>query len=167
MTGWPLLEYSLSAMKVPDLPPDLKFQMLAPTDEEFEFSFLAKKQALGPHIIQQWGWDEHYQRKVHDQRLREKPVCQIDLNGQPIGTLSLHLLPGCIQFGEFYLIDSFRGRGIGSRILSHCLQLADDGNMPVRLEYLLWNPVGSLYRRNGFVEIGRTPTHFLMERPLH
>jgi GNAT superfamily N-acetyltransferase len=152
-------------MKIPNLPPELIFQELTPTDEEFEFSFQAKKQALGPHIIQQWGWDEKFQREVHDQRLREKPFCQIEMNGRPIGTLSLQLLPKFIRFGEFYLIDSFRGLGIGSKILAHCLQLADDKNIPVRLEYLLWNPVGSLYRRNGFVEIERTPTHFLMERP--
>jgi len=152
-------------MKVPDLPPDLEFRELTPTDEEFEFSFQAKKQALGPHIIQQWGWDEKFQREIHDQRLREKPFCRIEMNGRPIGTLSLQLLQGFIRFGEFYLVDSFRGLGIGSRILAHCLQLADDRNMPVRLEYLQWNPVGSLYRRNGFVEVERTPTHFLMERP--
>jgi len=151
-------------MKVPDLPPNLKFRMLTPTDEEFEFSFQAKKRALGPHIIKQWGWDEKFQREVHDQRLREKPFCQIELNGRPIGTLSLQLLPEFVRFGEFYLIDSFRGLGIGSKILAHCLELADDEDIPVRLEYLLWNPVGSLYRRNGFVEVGRTSTHFLMER---
>ena len=97
--------------------------------------------------------------------MREKPFCQIELNGQPIGTLSLQLLPEFVRFGEFYLIDSFRGLGIGSTILAHCLELADDEDMSVRLEYLLWNPVGSLYRRNGFVEVGRTSTHFLMERP--
>ncbi|NTG25072.1 GNAT family N-acetyltransferase [Agrobacterium rhizogenes] len=153
-------------MKVPNLPPDLKFRMLTPTDEEVEFSFQAKKQALGPHIIHQWGWDEKFQREVHDQRLREKPFCQIELNERPIGTLSLQLRPEFVRFGEFYLIDSFRGLGIGSKILAHCLELADDEDLPVRLEYLLWNPVGSLYRRYGFVEVGRTSTHFLMERPL-
>ncbi|MDR6667934.1 GNAT family N-acetyltransferase [Rhizobium sp. 1399] len=152
-------------MKIPDLPPDLTFQMLTPTDEEFECSFQAKKQALGPHIIQQWGWDEKFQREVHDQRLREKPFCRIELDGQPIGTVSLQLLPEFVRFGEFYLMDSFRGLGIGSKILAHCLELADAEDLPVRLEYLLWNPVGSLYRRNGFVEVGRTSTHFLMERP--
>jgi GNAT superfamily N-acetyltransferase len=152
-------------MKIPDLSPELKFRKLTPTVEEFEFSFQAKKQALGPHVIRKWGWDEQFQRSVHDQRLREKPVSQIELNGRPIGTLSLQSLPEFIRFGEFYLIDSFRGIGIGSKILAHCLQLADAKNLPVRLEYLLWNPVGSLYRRNGFVEVGRTSTHFLMERP--
>ncbi|WFS01636.1 GNAT family N-acetyltransferase [Rhizobium tumorigenes] len=152
-------------MNLTDLPPDLQFRKLTPTDEEFEFSFEAKRQALGPHIIQRWGWDEEFQREVHDRRLHEKPFWQIELNGQPIGTLSLQLLPDFVRFGEFYLIDQFRGIGIGSRVLAHCLHLADDKHLPVRLEYLLWNPVGSLYRRYGFVEVGRTAVHCLMERP--
>ncbi|MDP9762103.1 MULTISPECIES: GNAT family N-acetyltransferase [Agrobacterium] len=153
-------------MIVPDLHPDLKFRSLEPTAEETEFAFQAKKQALGPHIIHRWGWDDEFQRGVHARRLREKPFCQIELNGRPIGTLSLQLLPEFIRFGEFYLIDSFRGIGIGSRVLAHCLQLADEKGLPVRLEALLWNPVASLYRRHGFVEVGRTPTHFVMERPV-
>jgi len=123
-------------MKVPDLPPDVKFRTLTPTDEEIEFSFEAKKQALGLHIRLKWGWDEKFQREVHDQRLREKPFCQIELNGRPIGTLSLQRLPEFIRFGEFYLIDSFRGLGIGSRILAHCLKLADDKNLPVERQPL-------------------------------
>ncbi|KXF77163.1 acetyltransferase [Paramesorhizobium deserti] len=152
-------------MRIPDLPPDLKFQPLAQTDEEFEFSFRAKEQALGPHIRQRWGWNEQFQREVHGQRLGEKPFFRVELDGRPLGTLSFQEQPGHLRFGEFYLMNPFRGLGIGSRILAHCLQLADDVGSPVRLEYLLWNPVGSLYRRHGFVEIGRTPTHFLMERP--
>lgn len=151
-------------MNVPDMPPDLKFRLLTPTSEEFEFSFQAKRQALGPHVIRKWGWDDTYQRKVHAERLREKPFFQIEMIGQPVGTLSFQAKPQFIRFGEFYLINAFRGRGIGARILRHCIALADDADLPVRLEYLLWNPVGSLYRRHGFVEAGRTSTHVLMER---
>ncbi len=34
-------------------------------------------------------------------------------------------------------------------------------NLPVRLRYLKWNPVGSLYRRNGFQQVGESDVHFL------
>jgi hypothetical protein len=36
--------------------------------------------------------------------------------------------------------------------------------LPMRLRYLKWNPVGSLYRREGFRQVGETDIHFLMER---
>ena len=32
--------------------------------------------------------------------------------------------------------------------------------MPLRLRYLKWNPVGSLYRRHGFSIIDETEIHF-------
>jgi hypothetical protein len=35
---------------------------------------------------------------------------------------------------------------------------------PVKLEHLHWNPVGSLYRRYGFVEVARSEIHCFMER---
>jgi hypothetical protein len=37
--------------------------------------------------------------------------------------------------------------------------------MPIRLRYLKWNPVGSLYRRYGFTVTEETEIHFIMERP--
>ncbi len=65
---------------------------------------------------------------------------------------------------DFYLLPEYHRRGLGTKILRHCLSVADAMSLPVRLRYLKWNPVGSLYRRNGFREIGETDIHFLMER---
>lgn len=70
-----------------------------------------------------------------------------------------------VRFGEFYLFPEFQRQGLGGRILRHCLMLADAENMPVRLEYLKWNPVGTLYLRHDFTFIGETDIHRLMERP--
>jgi GNAT superfamily N-acetyltransferase len=69
-----------------------------------------------------------------------------------------------IRFGELYLFPGRQRRGLGSRVLAHCLALADAQRAPVRLEYLKWNPVGTLYRRHGFVVVGETAVHWLMER---
>src|SRR5260370_14574462 len=54
-----------------------------------------------------------------------------------------------------------------SAILRHTLRLADERNLPVRLEYLKWNPVGNLYLRNGFVRTHETDIHIFLERPLN
>ena len=70
-----------------------------------------------------------------------------------------------MRFGEFYVFPAYQRRGIGSVVLGLCLELADAQRMPVRLEYLKWNPVGSLYRRHGFAVVGETDIHWLMERP--
>jgi RimJ/RimL family protein N-acetyltransferase len=136
----------------------------AATDRDFEFAFQAKKNALGSHISARWGWDEEYQRSVHKQRWSEKPWFVVMLGDQPIGTVSIHELPELTRFGEFYLLDSFRGQGLGTTILAEFLESCDRSNRSVRLEYLKWNPVGSLYKRHGFEVVSENDIHYFMVR---
>lgn len=150
-------------MHIPDLPPDIRFPPLAASDHEF--SYMVKLDAMGPHIKHRWGWDEQFQRAVHEDKLRSKPFSLIVLGEEAVGTISLERHPSHLQFGEFYILSAHRGRGLGSHVLRHCLSIADHEHLPVHLEYLLWSPVGSLYRRNGFIETSTTNSHFLLERP--
>ncbi|WP_343712705.1 GNAT family N-acetyltransferase [Inquilinus sp.] len=152
-------------MDLPDLPPDFTFPRLAQTAEAIDFTFEAKRAAMGPHIIRRWGWDEAVQREIHHRRFHEKPFFGINRDASSLGTLSFQVLTGYIQFGEFYLLPAFQRRGIGSAVLAHCLAVAHEMGLAVRLEHLLWNPVGSLYRRHGFAPTGCSETHQFMERP--
>ena len=151
-------------MELPDLPPDLKFVRLGCDPDEIDFAFEAKRAALGPHIIKRWTWDEAFQRDLHERRYSEKPFFEIRRKDQRLGTLSFQLQSDHVRFGEFYLFPEHQGRGVGSAILAHCLAVADRLRSPVRLEYLHWNPVGSLYRRHGFKEISRSETHCYLQR---
>lgn len=153
-------------MDLPDLPPDFAFPRLPRTTEAIGFAFEVKRAAMGPHIVRRWLWDEAFQRDLHRRRFDEKPFFQIRKGEQALGTLSFQIAPDHVQFGEFYLFPHFQGRGFGSAILRHCLALADRRGFPVQLEYLHWNPVGSLYRRQGFVEVGHSDIHIFMERPV-
>ena len=152
------------AMNLPDLPPTIIFVHLPPTEDGFRFSFDLKHAAMRPYITQRWGWDEKQQERIHRARLAEKPFWMIVETGCPIGTVSLARSSGFLRFGEFYLWPQHQGRGIGTRILRHCLSLADELHLPVCLEHLKWNPVGALYRRHGFVVTGESENHWLMER---
>jgi GNAT superfamily N-acetyltransferase len=151
-------------MDIPDLAPDVQFRQLPQDEESLRASFDVKRAALGPYIVERWGWDEPFQQQVHRQRYQEKPFFGILRDGQFVGTVSLVLLDGYHRFGEFYLYPDQQGKGLGTRILRHCLALADASGLPVRLEYLKWNPVGALYRRYGFVAIGQTDIHWQMVR---
>jgi len=152
-------------MDIPNLPPDVSFDPLPQTPEARDFAFEVKRAAIGPHIIAQWGWDEAFQRNFHEQRFRDTPFSRIMHNGQAVGTVALTALADHLRLDEFYLLPPHRRQGLGTRILNHCLALADTCAMPLRLRYLKWNPVGSLYRRHGFSVIDETEIHFIMERP--
>jgi GNAT superfamily N-acetyltransferase len=73
-------------------------------------------------------------------------------------------LPDHIRFGEFYLLPAYQNRGIGSGLLRHVVDRADTLSLPVRLEYLQWNPVASLYLRNGFKRVSQSDIHFFVVR---
>ena len=152
-------------MDIPDLPPDVSFDRLPQTPEARYLAFEVKRAALGAHIIARWGWDEAFQRNFHEQRFRDTPFSRIMHNGQAVGTVALTALADHLRLDEFYLLPPHQRQGLGTRILNHCLAIADACGMPLRLRYLKWNPVGSLYRRHGFSMIDETEIHFIMERP--
>jgi GNAT superfamily N-acetyltransferase len=149
-----------------DIPPNIRFEPLLDTPEAYEFSFSAKKEALGPHICARWTWDEDYQRALHAQRLTEKPFFVIFREDSPIGIISWVVYNDYIRFGEFYLFEEHQGHGLGTQILTHALAQADAIGLPVRLEYLKWNPVGSLYLRHGFLPTHESDIHVYLERPI-
>jgi GNAT superfamily N-acetyltransferase len=134
------------------------------TDADFAFAFEAKKDAMGLHISSRWGWDEEYQLKVHKQRWSEKPWFIVMLGEKAIGTVSIHDQSDFIRFGEFYLLSSFRKKGLGSMILSEFLKDCDRSKRAVQLEYLKWNSVGSLYKRHGFEVVSENEIHYFMVR---
>src|SRR3712207_1193775 len=137
-------------MDIPELPPDISFEPLPHIPEARDFAFEVKRAAMGPHIMVRWGWDEAFQRNFHEKRFRDTPFSRIVHNGQAVGTITLTALADHLHLDEFYLLPAHQGRGLGTRILNHCLAIADTRGMPLRLRYLKWNPVGLLYRRDGF-----------------
>lgn len=143
----------------------LKVELQAVTPEDNDFAFEAKKQAIGPHIVEKWGWDDEFQRSLHEQRWSEKPWFILKRGGERIGTLSLHQVDDkTLRFGEFYLLDEYRNQGIGTSVLKDVLRGCDAKGLRVVLEYLHWNPVGSLYKRHGFKVTSENEIHYFMER---
>lgn len=112
-------------MHIPDLPPDLRFERLPRDEAALRFAFEAKRAAMGPYIIERWGWDETMQMRLHADRFRDKPFHRVLHDGKAVGTVSLMCLDDCARFGEFYLFPEFQRHGVGGRILRHCLDIAD------------------------------------------
>jgi GNAT superfamily N-acetyltransferase len=142
----------------------MQVTLRAAKPDDFLFAFEVKRKALGPHISVQWTWDEQFQEAIHRTRWNERPWSIIQLAGLAIGTVSVEEKADHIRFGEFYLLPEYQRQGIGSRLLSSVLEMADAQALPVKLEYLKWNPVGSLYLRHGFRLVSQNDIHFFMLR---
>jgi len=133
-------------------------------DSDFELAFKIKKKALGPHVAKQWGWDDTVQRRFQREHWNERELLAIQLDCIDIGTIWIKKFEDHWRFGEFFILPEYQNKGIGSYILSKAIADAEQTHLPIRLEYLKWNPVASLYERNGFRRIGENETHYFMER---
>lgn len=151
---------------LPDLPPDLRFVALPHDERSFVHSFDVKRAALQPFLEARGGWDDALQKRLHRERFAEKPFTRILWRDRAVGTVSVMRLAGHVRFGEFYLLSDDQRLGLGSRVLRHCLMLADATSLPVTADYLKGSPVASLYRRHGFTVVGETEACLLIERPL-
>ena len=142
----------------------MNIELKKASESDFEFAFEVKKDAMGPYIKSKWGWDETFQLTLHRQRWVEKPWFIILFESEPIGTLSIAENQEGKRLGEFYIKNAYRNKGIGTNILSQFLNECDKNSHRVVLEYLKWNPVGSLYKRHGFKITGENEIHYFMAR---
>lgn len=145
----------------------MKFELRDATPWDFEFAFEVKRDAMGPHISARWGWDEAFQLQLHRKRWNEKPWQVVLVGSARVGTVSVHMQPTHVQFGEFYVLGPYRRQGLGTQVLRQALELADRNQLETRLECLKWNPVASLYTRNGFRIVDEDEIHYFMVRGPH
>jgi predicted GNAT family acetyltransferase len=89
----------------------------------------------------------------------------IDVDGAPAGRLYVHRGPSDIRIMDIALVPSFRGRGIGTRLLRALSQEADASGRKLSIHVETNNPARSLYHRLGFRPAGEHGIYVLMERP--
>jgi GNAT superfamily N-acetyltransferase len=143
---------------------EITLRMAGPDDRELLFHVF--KMSLGPYIAQTYGtWQEDEQRTRFFEGLKPETHQIVEHAGQPVGLLSVVHAPGVVMLNRVFLLPPFQGRGLGGRLVRQVLADADAVGLPVRLRVLKVNPARRLYERVGFVEIERTETHFVMERP--
>jgi GNAT superfamily N-acetyltransferase len=150
----------------PPAPPVHELSLRPALPSDFDFAFEAKRSALGPYIISHWGWDEAFQLAHHRTRWQARPWSIILLDDVPVGTVVIDEQAEHIQFGEFYLLPAYQNQGIGSQLLRKVIAQSELAALPIALEYLKWNPVGSLYKRYGFVVTHENDKHYFMQRPI-
>jgi GNAT superfamily N-acetyltransferase len=134
------------------------------TDDDCEFSFLAKKAAQGPYIRALWGWDEDKQREFHLRDWREKRPDIIMLNDEAIGTMYAREEDGAIQVRQFFILPEHQNRGIGTELIRRVLDHADALGMVTKVSHLEGSRVKALYERLGFKSTDQKNPFFFMER---
>ena len=130
-----------------------------------EFIFTVKKAAFREYVEQVWGWDDTYQRELHDRRFTSQDVRIIQHCGTDVGFLATSRTRETLKVNQLYILPEYQGRGIGSACMIRVLADANLRQQPVVLQVLKVNIRGSVfYQRLGFIIVGETTTHFLMKK---
>lgn len=134
------------------------------TDADKDFARTVHHRAYHDVVVRQLGvWDEARQDNYFEKNWNEDPMEILECDGVPCGWLVLKDHEDYLELGEILLLPEFQGQGLGTRILREVIQAAKTRNIPIRLRVLHENEAVNLYRRLGFVETGKSATHFEME----
>jgi ribosomal protein S18 acetylase RimI-like enzyme len=86
-------------------------------------------------------------------------------HGEKAGRLYLNRTRDEIRIIDISLMPTYRGKGLGQKILEDVIVQAGNAGLPVRLSVFGNNPARSLYERLGFICTGDTGAYISMEFP--
>ena len=133
--------------------------------DDKEFVYQVKRAAMREYIEQTWGWDEHFQRELHERRFESQEFQVVSVDGLDVGIMSVALESDCVFLNQIYILPEHQGQGIGRKCMRAVFERATKSNLPVKLKVLKVNRrAAAFYERLGFTITGDTDTHRLMRR---
>jgi ribosomal protein S18 acetylase RimI-like enzyme len=146
----------------PELP---NFSLRRARAADFDALFLIHRAAMGEYIAGTWGWDESWQLEHFRTSFRPEARSVIELQSQTIGFADIIERQDCFYLENIEIEPHYQSCGIGTRIIQNLIERARLKGVPLRLQVLKVNTrARALYDRLGFRRVGKTDTHFVMER---
>ncbi len=141
----------------------LKLRQAQATDSEFVFA--VKKAAFREYVEQIWGWDDTYQKDLHDRRFTSQDLRIIQFHGTDVGFLATSNTSDTLNVNQLYILLEYQGRGIGAACMKRIIDDANLEQKPVTLQVLKINTrATAFYQRLGFTIVDENSTHFQMKR---
>ncbi len=127
-------------------------------------AFLARlhQATMQTYLEQTLGWDEATQLAMFGEQFDPSNLQIILLEGREVGALRMEWQQEMIALANLQIMPEEQGRGLGTLILTHLLDLARFEGVPATLYVLKVNPSRRLFERLGFRVIEETPTSYLM-----
>ena len=132
-------------------------------ESDIDFARSVHHQAYRDVVTRQFGaWDELMQDGFFEGNWGEAQFQILICDSIPCGYTSVDKNEDHIYVRELVILPKFQGRGIGTQFLQEVLEEAKVRQIPVKLQALHANLALNLYRRLGFREYDKSPTHILM-----
>lgn len=134
------------------------------TVDDYEYLYALNEATMRTYAEQTYGtWDEAINRRIFAERWRPETMQIVQIDGQDGGLLEVIPSDTVLHLANIRVAPEYQNHGIGARLVSGVLQDAHSRGLPVALRVLKVNPARRLYERLGFLIVGETETHHLME----
>jgi len=139
-----------------------KIERRAATSEDLETLYGITVRAMKDHVIENYGaWHEEVQRESFRETTQVEAHELLLDKSRPVGFLNVFRSESGIYLNRICILPEYQGRGIGTGLIRELIASCTP-DRPLRLQVFPGNPALNLYRRLGFRETKRTPTHIHM-----
>lgn len=119
--------------------------------------------SMQPLLTALGAWDDAKAEASFSEYFKQDEVRIITINGADIGWIQVSEANGEIHLDQLHLVEPFRDRGIGTRLIEQTKEDAEKQNRPVRLSFVRGNRAALLYERLGFRHVGSDRTKIHMQ----
>lgn len=122
------------------------------TRDDLELTYAITEDAMRKYIEETWGvWNSEEQQRKHLANFTPETHRIILADDAVAGFIAVETFPTYIWLVKLYLFSEYRGRGIGSKVLSDLLADARARGKQVTLQVLRVNQrAQTLYAKHGF-----------------
>lgn len=132
--------------------------------EDAEFLYSLFVATMRSSITQVWGiWDEPRWAAFFRNHFDPARYQVVVVEGHDVGALAVERRSNEVYLDTVEIAPEYQGSGLGTALIREVLRDAWSQALPVTLQVNRANPSKRLYERLGFVEIGRTGTHYRMQ----
>jgi ribosomal protein S18 acetylase RimI-like enzyme len=127
-------------------------RMRPATPDDLGLTYAITEDAMRSYVEETWGtWDKAEQQQKHRTNFTPETYKIILVEEEVAGLVAVEEFPTHVWLVKLYLLEKFRGQGIGSHVLHGVQKGATAQGKPVTLRVLRVNKrAQSLYAKHGF-----------------
>jgi ribosomal protein S18 acetylase RimI-like enzyme len=142
--------------------PQPRYTLRPASAEDFFFARSLYMASMQPLLSALGAWDEAKSDASFRDFFKPNEIRMITVDGTDVGWIQVSETNGEVHLDQLHLIEEFRDRGIGTKLITATQAEARKKDKPLCLSFVKGNRAAALYERLGFMHAGSDETKMHM-----